>query len=675
MKNKSKLLFVTLMVCAMLFACAATSFAADNGDYTVSVNDTGVTIESYSGGEESVSIPETINGDTVTAIGASAFKDNTQLVSVTIPDTVTSIGASAFSGCTALTSVTVPDTVTSIGISAFEGCFSLESIELPGCDIGAYAFINCSLLSEITFTGDITSLGRYAFSNTAWYIAQDDGAVYIGSALYTYKSQDETDVSITIEDGTTVIAAYAFYNCSEISYVFIPDSVVTIGAYAFADCDELEYLMVPSSVENIGNFAIGYEHQSSGSVITVNEDFFVYCYSDSAALEYCTENGVAYTLVDDCTHDTVYNYEYVSEATCEDSGLMAYVCKKCHYTVSITIPAYGHTWGDWETVSVQDCTTDGVTTRTCETCGKVETVTEAAAGHTWSDWETAVSPSCETEGQSVRYCTVCGESESEAIAATGHTWSEWIVITEPTCVDEGEQQRYCEVCGANETETIEATGEHTWGDWETVVYPTLTEEGLKQHTCSVCGTTEQEVMDVLEPEETLRATDYTLFSIDADEYLVYNVPAGTTVSELLEHFEDSDSILVLDMSSLSALDSDDTVATGNAVFFVVDDTITDFLYISVKGDGTGDGEVSMEDARIALRASLELEAVSTTAKFVALDLNSDGEISITESRNILLVSLSVTTFEKIEAEELAKTEESSSEDASEASSKEEESSD
>jgi hypothetical protein len=63
-------------------------------------------------------IPSSYNGNTVTAIGESAFDDCSGLTSVTIPDGVTSIGVRAFRRCSGLTSVTIPGSVTSTRTAA-----------------------------------------------------------------------------------------------------------------------------------------------------------------------------------------------------------------------------------------------------------------------------------------------------------------------------------------------------------------------------------------------------------------------------------------------------------------------------------------------------------------------------------------------------------------------------
>ena len=48
---------------------------------------------------------------------------------MTIPDSVTSIGAWAFRGCTSLKSATIGNGVTSIGMGAFQSCSKLTSVE------------------------------------------------------------------------------------------------------------------------------------------------------------------------------------------------------------------------------------------------------------------------------------------------------------------------------------------------------------------------------------------------------------------------------------------------------------------------------------------------------------------------------------------------------------------
>ena len=110
-------------------------------------------------------IPVTIEGKSVTRIGAEAFENCIHLRNITIPKSVTSIGNFAFAYCTRLTSITIPEGVTSIESYAFYECSSLTSITIPDSvtSIGDDAFRACTSLTSITIPDSVTSIGRWAF--------------------------------------------------------------------------------------------------------------------------------------------------------------------------------------------------------------------------------------------------------------------------------------------------------------------------------------------------------------------------------------------------------------------------------------------------------------------------------------------------------------------------------
>lgn len=126
---------------------------------------TGGVLRSYSGSESSVTIPSSIDGQTVTAIGSGAFAQNDSVRSVQIPNGVTQIGQQAFSECTALRTVALPSTLVSIGVGAFDGCVSLTNVTVPNGvqTIGDDAFSNCSSLQQIIVPPSVKSIGDNAF--------------------------------------------------------------------------------------------------------------------------------------------------------------------------------------------------------------------------------------------------------------------------------------------------------------------------------------------------------------------------------------------------------------------------------------------------------------------------------------------------------------------------------
>jgi hypothetical protein len=109
----------------------------------------------YLGGDV-LTIPESVNGQTVTAISDSCFQDCDFLTEVIFPDSVTTIGDNAFEDCDGLQGVKLPESITAIGTYAFYDCDALEAIYIPGSvdTIGGFAISDCDALRHIFFVGN-----------------------------------------------------------------------------------------------------------------------------------------------------------------------------------------------------------------------------------------------------------------------------------------------------------------------------------------------------------------------------------------------------------------------------------------------------------------------------------------------------------------------------------------
>lgn len=110
--------------------------------------------ERYDGGPV-LQIPETVGGETVTAIGPECFAGCGSITTIVLPDTVTGIQAKAFAGCTELRGLFVPEGTQYIGKDAFEGCIKLEAIYIPATvtSIHSGAFDDCASLTYIFYGG------------------------------------------------------------------------------------------------------------------------------------------------------------------------------------------------------------------------------------------------------------------------------------------------------------------------------------------------------------------------------------------------------------------------------------------------------------------------------------------------------------------------------------------
>ena len=173
------------------------------------LNDGTAELTAYVGSKLSVSIPEKINGYTVSRIGNYAFKNNETAVSVKIPATVTSIGEYAFAN-TNIRKITGGANVTSIEEGAFHMALAL---------------------SEFPFGNKLREVGNGAFMHC--------------SAL----------TGVTMQTGTVRIGENAFYNCEFLSYVSLPNTLKSIDKDAFAMCQRLKTVSLPSSLQGMAEAA------------------------------------------------------------------------------------------------------------------------------------------------------------------------------------------------------------------------------------------------------------------------------------------------------------------------------------------------------------------------------------------------------------------------------------
>lgn len=104
-------------------------------------------------------LADAIEGMEVTEIADSAFAGS-DLDSIEIPDTVTSIGADAFKDCTNLTAVEIPDSVSALAAGTFDGCTSLETVVLPDTieEIDEQAFGTANENLTVVANSDTASL-------------------------------------------------------------------------------------------------------------------------------------------------------------------------------------------------------------------------------------------------------------------------------------------------------------------------------------------------------------------------------------------------------------------------------------------------------------------------------------------------------------------------------------
>lgn len=164
---------------------------------------------------ESVTVPSTYNGITVSALSSSAFV-----------------------GCSTLKEINIPDTLQSVANSAFEGCTSLVAVNVY--DAGSLN-VRYSSSDGILFDSGLAD-DRHA-PRVAFVPSAKTG---------TY----------TIPYGVDVITRQSFAN-SKISKVVIPVSVISIETEAFAECTNLS--------------SVVFENPGASGTLTIGDRVFKNC--------------------------------------------------------------------------------------------------------------------------------------------------------------------------------------------------------------------------------------------------------------------------------------------------------------------------------------------------------------------------------------------------------------
>ena len=125
----------------------------------------------------------------------------------------------------------------------------MTKIDVPASvtKIGDGAFMDCGALSEIR-----VSAGNTAYQSIDGNLYSKDGKTLIQYAI------GKTDGAFTLPSGVEKIAAYAFYDCGNLTSVVLGDGVTSVGDYAFQYCGKLESGVLGKDVTSVGESAFGF---------------------------------------------------------------------------------------------------------------------------------------------------------------------------------------------------------------------------------------------------------------------------------------------------------------------------------------------------------------------------------------------------------------------------------
>lgn len=201
------------------------------------------------------------------------------LKKVVIPDSATNMrsNAGAFENCKNLEEVVFEGTPQIKEMwNTFRGCSSLKSVHIPASVTGFYnyPFGECNFES-VYYDGSFEDWCKIGFSylgqspmpyTERFYYKKENGyeeltenvvipetITQINAGLSGYKALR----SVTLHEGVTAIAKYAFQDCVNLSSIKLPSQLKFIGEQAFSGCKSLYSINIPKyiSVSGIGNGA------------------------------------------------------------------------------------------------------------------------------------------------------------------------------------------------------------------------------------------------------------------------------------------------------------------------------------------------------------------------------------------------------------------------------------
>ena len=289
-----------------------------------------------------LNVPSSVNGYTVTSIGAMAFYSCEAVDEVKMPSTIKTIQAYAFYNC-GINTINLPDGLTEIHNDAFTLCSKLKKIRLPknitliqqnAFDRAAIEEITIGCKSVLKMWSDnLTNVKKMTIENTVENI--EEGAFKYLSLLNTLHvnrekigkwfdySTIQSLVNLTFGDNVKEIQKGAFIGATGITTLVLPLSLECIGEEAFEGCTNITVLVIPSTVHTIGDYA--FYGCSSLSAISVNSGNSKYDSRDNcnAIIETATN-----TLFLGCSSTTIPN-------TVVKIGISAFAGSTCPSTLTL----------------------------------------------------------------------------------------------------------------------------------------------------------------------------------------------------------------------------------------------------------------------------------------------------------------------------------------------------
>lgn len=573
--------------------------------------------------------------------------------SYAVPDTVKTIAPGAFYA-TSLSSVTMGDNVEAIKCYSFEDCPNLAEIKIgKGVKtIGEWVFGNDKKLTAIDLPASLQEFGTFVFDNctglTAINVAEG-GAAYtsVDGVMYTKDMrtvvkhpEGKSAADYTLPDTVKRLAVGAFTRCD---FTEIDLSNVTyIEMCGLNECKQLKKVTLGAGLTDIEWGAFSHDEALTDVYYSGNASTWKEINIDkdengcllNAALHYTGGADVPHPsrsgeigdpwrpedlppagriiFEGDWGEDLPYTLDANGTLTISGSGAtFGYVTVEFQtgwWSPGMPLPTWSPLHAYKESIK-RVVLTSGMTVLGPNVFFECSRITDVYYDGTPEQWNALDI----REGNEYLTGAVIHFRAPDP-ATCAHTWDAGTVTTAATCAATGEIVYTCVICNTTKTETLpKDTDNHTGGtEIRNAAEATCGKAGYTGDTyCKGCGA-------VLTPGETIPATGNHTW----DEGKI--TKAATASAE-------GEKTFTCGICEATKTEPIPKLAPSKEEFRL--------------GDVSGDGEVTAEDARLALRAAVGLEDYAAgSAEFLAADATKDNAITAEDARLILRAAVGLETL-------------------------------
>ncbi len=144
---------------------------------------------------------------------------------------------------------------------------------------------------------------------------------------YVFAGCDEL-LSVKLPSNLKTICSYSFYECRSLKSLILPDNLETLDKFAISNCYNMPSLTIPKNVKTLAENAVGYITGNWWPHVEKDDNFKIYCYSNTSGHQYAIDNNFEYELLDPELQGTIFYQQktdnsairFIAEVSIEDAA-------------------------------------------------------------------------------------------------------------------------------------------------------------------------------------------------------------------------------------------------------------------------------------------------------------------------------------------------------------------